>query len=214
MFREGETIISQETGINAVVNTADASSFDVSTNFIFNNGQEQTFYDYGTIKRKPDSTEPTRKLRVYYKSASYDSTDDGDITTVNSYDNFNYSTEIGIVGDSGNSDIIDIRPRVSSIASVSEGDRSPLEFLGRVFTGSGDSAKNILASDENLFIDFDYYQGRIDRIFLTKDGKFQVKYGVPSDRPEPPDVVDDAIEICTVTLPPYLYNPVQFLVEV
>ncbi len=209
LFREGETIISSETNVNAVVNAADASSFDVSTNFIFNNGQEQTFYDYGSIKRKSDSSEPTRKLRVYYKSASYESTDDGDITTVGSYDNFDYSSEIAIVGSSGNSDIIDIRPRVSSITSVSEGDRSPLEFLGRVFTGSGDSAKNILASDESLFIDFSYYQGRIDRIFLTKDGTFQVKYGIPSDRPEPPLVVDDAIEICSITLPPYLYNTVQ-----
>ena len=209
LFREGETIISSETNISAIVNTADASSFDVSTNFTFNNGQENTFYDYGEIKRKSDSSEPTRKLRVYYKSASYDSTDDGDITTVASYDNFDYSSEIGIVGDSGNSDIIDIRPRVSSIATISEGDRSPLEFLGRVFTGSGDSAPNILASDESLFIDFSYYLGRVDRVFLTKDGKFQVKYGVPSDRPEPPDVVDDAIEICEITLPPYLYNVVQ-----
>ncbi len=209
LFREGETIISSETNVNAVVNAADASSFDVSTNFIFNNGQEQTFYDYGSIKRKSDSSEPTRKLRVYYKSASYESTDDGDITTVGSYDNFDYSSEIAIVGSSGNSDIIDIRPRVSSITSVSEGDRSPLEFLGRVFTGSGDSAKNILASDESLFIDFSYYQRRIDRIFLTKDGTFQVKYGIPSDRPEPPLVVDDAIEICSITLPPYLYNTVQ-----
>ena len=75
-----------------IVNTADASSFDVSTNFTFNSGQENTFYDYGSIRRKSDSSEPTRKLRVYYKSASYDSTDDGDITTVASYDNFNYSS--------------------------------------------------------------------------------------------------------------------------
>ena len=45
--------------------------------------------------------------------------------------------------------------------------------------------------------------------FLTKDGKFQVKYGIPSDRPEPPLVVDDAIEICSITLPPYLYDTVQ-----
>ena len=209
LFREGETIISSETNISATVNTVDASSFDVSTNFIFNNGQEETFYDYGEIKRKSDSSEPTKKLRVYYKSASYEGTDDGDITTVGSYDNFDYSSEIAVVGTFGNSDIIDIRPRVSSIATVSEGDRSPLEFLGRVFTGSGDSAKNILASDESLFIDFSYYLGRIDRIFLTKDGKFQVKYGVPSDRPEPPDVVDDAIEICSITLPPYLYDTVQ-----
>ena len=104
-----------------------------------------------------------------------------------------------------NSDIIDIRPRVSSIATVSEGDRSPLEFLGRIFTGSGDSAQNILASDESLFIDFSYYLGRIDKIYLTQDGVFQVKYGIPSDRPEPPNVVDDAIEICEITLPPYLH---------
>ena len=206
LFSEGETITSSETGINAVVNSVDASSFDVSTNFVFTNGQEQTFYDYGQIRRKQDSSEPTRKLRVYYKSASYESTDDGDITTVGSYDNFNYTSEIGHVVDVQNSDIIDIRPRVSSIASVSEGDRSPLEFLGRVFTGSGDSAQNILASNESIFIDFAYYLGRIDRIFLTKDGVFQVKYGIPSDRPEPPSVVDDAIEICEVVLPPYLYN--------
>ena len=205
LFREGETITSSETGINAVVNSVDASSFDVSTNFTFKSGQEQTFYDYGQIRRKQDSSEPTRKLRVYYKSASYESTDDGDITTVNSYDNFDYSTEIGHVDNVPNSDIIDIRPRVSSIASVSEGDRSPLEFLGRVFTGSGDSAQNILASDESLFIDFSYYLGRIDKIYLTKDGVFQVKYGIPSDRPEPPSVVDDAIEICEITLPPYLH---------
>ena len=209
LFGEGETIISSETNVSAIVNAADASSFDVSTNFIFNNGQEQTFYDYGVIKRKFDSSEPSKKLRVYFKSASYESTDDGDITTIGSYDNFDYSSEIGVIGGFRNSDIIDIRPRVSSIASVSEGDRSPLEFLGRVFTGSGDSAKNILASDESLFIDFSYYQGRIDRIFLTKDGKFQVKYGVPSDRPEPPLVVDDAIEICSITLPPFLYNTGQ-----
>ena len=209
LFSEGETIVSSESSISAIISTADASSFDVSTKFKFNTGQEQTFYNYGSIKRKSDSSEPTRKIRVYYKSASYDSTDDGDITTIGSYDNFDYSTEIGVVGNFANSDIIDIRPRVSSIATVSEGDRSPLEFLGRIFTGSGDSAQNILASDESLFIDFSYYLGRIDRIFLTKDGKFQVKYGVPSDRPEPPDVVDDAIEICEVTLPPYLYNVVQ-----
>ena len=205
LFNEGETITSSETAINAVVNSVDASSFDVSTNFVFTNGQEQTFYDYGQIRRKQDSSEPTKKLRVYYKSASYESTDDGDITTVNSYDNFDYSSEIGHVINLPNSDIIDIRPRVSSIANVSEGDRSPLEFLGRVFTGSGDSAKNILASNESLFIDFAYYLGRIDKIFLTKDGIFQVNYGIPSDRPEPPNVVDDAIEICEITLPPYLH---------
>ena len=63
-----------------------------------------------------------------------------------------------------------------------------------------------LATDESILVTFSYYLGRIDRIFLTKDGAFQVKYGEPSERPVRPGPVDDAIEIATITLPPYLYR--------
>ena len=35
---------------------------------------------------------------------------------------------------------------------------------------------------------------------------FQIKYGTPSEKPERPVVVDDAIEIATSFLPAYLYN--------
>ena len=48
--------------------------------------------------------------------------------------------------------IIDIRPRVSTL--ITAGARSPLEFLGRTFDGSGNSAANILASDESINVDF------------------------------------------------------------
>ena len=44
------------------------------------------------------------------------------------------------------------------------------------------SAANVLASDESILTTFSYYLGRIDRIFLTKEGAFQVKYGEPSER--------------------------------
>ena len=75
---------------------------------------------------------------------------------------------------------------------MTEGSRSPLEFLGRSFNASGNSATNILATDESILTTFSYYLGRIDRIYLAKDGSFQVKYGTPSDRPEKPEPVDDA----------------------
>ena len=67
--------------------------------------------------------------------------------------------------------------------------------MGRSFNASGNSAANVLASDESLLTTFSYYLGRIDRIFLTKEGKFQVKYGEPAERPAKPGPVDDAIEI-------------------
>ena len=96
--------------------------------------------------------------------------------------------------------INDIRPRVSDYP-VAESSRSPLEFLGRSFNATGNSAANVLASDESILTTFSYYLGRIDRIFLTKEGAFQVKYGEPSERPVKPESVDNAIEIATVTLP-------------
>jgi len=204
-FKEGERVSFKDSVSNGTITRLDATSLQTSSNYTFDPGQESTIYNYSTIKRRSESSEPSRKLKVYFSSASYDSTDDGDITTVNSYDNFNYSKEIGSVEGIINSDIIDIRPRVSNY-TVSQGKRSPLEFLGRVFNQTGNSSPNILASDESILLDFSYYLGRIDRIFLTKDGKFQVKYGTPSDSPEFPIPVDEALEIANITYPPFLYN--------
>ena len=124
-------------------------SFNISSNYTFKTGQEDTFYSHGRIKRKNDSSAPSKQIKVYFSSASYSSTDDGDITTVNSYGQFDYGDEIKSVEIYRNSDIIDIRPRVSNYTAT-EGSRSPLEFLGRSFNGSGQSAANVLASDEAI----------------------------------------------------------------
>jgi hypothetical protein len=78
--------------------------------------------------------------------------------------------------------------------------------LGRSFDGSGNSAANTLVSDESINVDFSFYLGRLDRIFLTKDGRFQVQQGTPSENFEKPVVIDDALEIGTIKLPPYLFN--------
>ena len=207
-FVEGETVIFQETAIQAIVSVITSDSFDISENYKFRTGQEDTFYDQGRIIRKENKSAPAKKLKIYYKSASFDSTDNGDLTTVESYKNFDYSTEIkGINGDA-NTDILDIRPRVSEY-TVAEGARSPLEFFGRSFNADGNSASNALASDETILTTFSHYLGRIDRVFLDKRGKFQILYGTPSEIPQPPNPIDNALEVATVTLPPYLYNVSQ-----
>jgi len=211
-FREGETIVFEESKVRAVIVTLNSPSLNVSSNFSFTNGQNGSFYNYGFLTRKSDVEEITKKLKVYFSNGYYESSDDGDITTVNSYSTFDYGKEIQTINGIKNSDIIDIRPKTSDY-SVSEGSRSPSEFYGRSFNGSGNSATNILASDESILISFSFYLGRIDRIYLTKDGAMQVKYGTPSEKFEKPVSVDDAIEIATITLPPYLYNMSQASIE-
>jgi hypothetical protein len=208
VFKEGQTVNFVESNIQAIITTLDSPSFDISPNYTFSKGQEGTFYDYGFITRKPNAIEPTKKIIVYFSNGFYDSSDDGDITTVNSYNTFNYTSDLSTIDNNNVSDIIDIRPRVSPY-TVSENARSPLEFHGRTFNSSGNSAANPLASDETILTNFSFYLGRIDRIYLTKDGKFQVKYGTPAERPELPVSVDDALEMATISLPPYLYSTSQ-----
>lgn len=206
LFTEGEIVNFQESGANAIVSSLDSPSFDISPNFSFVDGQQSTIYNIGQIKRKFDSDSPSKKIKIYYSNGSFDSADNGDFITANSYNQYDYGIDIPKLDGTSNSDMIDIRPRATQVASVSEGDRSPLEFKGRNFNASGNSAPNILASDESLLIDYSFYLGRIDRIFLSKEGQFQIKYGDPGEDPQKPVPVDGAIEIATVRLPPYLYN--------
>ena len=204
-FKEGETVLFEESLVEGVVTTIDASSFDITSSFDSENGQKEDFYNYSIIRRKSDAKAPNKKIKIYFSNGHYQSTDDGDITTVDSYSTFNYSTEIPSVNGIRNTDLIDIRPRVSDY-TVTEGARSPLEFFGRTFNAAGNSAANILASDETIVTDFSWYLGRIDSIYVTKDGQFQVKTGVPSEKPEEPGIIDDALKIAVASLPPYLYN--------
>ena len=212
VFKEGEVITFGETGLTAQINVLENISRRISSNYKFETGQRSTFYDYGFITRKSTADAPYRKIRVYFANGYYDPTDDGDITTANSYSSFSYSREIRTVNGIRNTDIIDIRPKTADYL-VSENSRSPFEFFGRSFASSANSSTNVLASDESLLISLSYYLGRVDRIYLSKDGKFQVKYGTPSEKLEKPVSVDDALEIATVTLPPYLYSTSDAIVD-
>ena len=51
--------------------------------------------------------------------------------------------------------------------------------------------------------------GRIDKIFLTRDGKFTVQKGIPSRDPKEPSNEDSALLIGTAYLPPYVFGAKQ-----
>jgi len=204
-FQERENISFSESGVNGIVSIISLGSKNISNNFVLDKGQKLTHYDYSSIRRLSNKKEPSKKLKVVFSYGYYDSSDDGDITVANSYDSFNYGSEISSISGFRNTDIIDVRPRVNNY-TVSEGARSPFEFDGRSFTNGNHSSKFILASDESETISFSYYLPRIDRIYLTKDGVFQVKYGAPSDTPQIPEEVSGALNIANIAIPPYVYN--------
>jgi hypothetical protein len=204
-FETGEIINFIDSGVSAIVSNLALNSTNVSINYSLQGGQRKTIYDFSRLVRKGGSV-PTRKLRAYYLSAEYDASDTGDITLVDSYNAFKYDSEVPMFGGIRLTDMIDARPIVSKY-SGGAGDRSPLEFYGRNFNGGQHSSKNVIASDESISLDYNYYLPRVDRIYLNKDGKLTIKKGAPADNPSPPDEVSGAMNLANVYLPPYLYSP-------
>ena len=204
-LERGELIRFEESDVNAIASTVSGGSKDISGDFILDTGTNLEYYDYSSIKRLVSRKEPKGKIKIVFSNGYYESSDTGDITATNSYNSFDYSREIISTQGYRATDIIDVRPRVSDY-SVTQGSRSPFEFDGRSFVGGKHSSPHVLASDESETISFSYYLPRIDRIYLTKDGVFQIKYGAPSDTPQLPEEVSGALNVANIAVPPYVYN--------
>ena len=126
-FTEGEKVVFEDSKVQAILTIIDTPSNDISSNYTYDSGQRGTFYDYGSLIRKADAAAPTKNLKVYFSNGYYESSDEGDITMKNSYNTMHYVDDIKTIAGYRNTDIIDIRPKVSNY-SVAEGARSPLEF--------------------------------------------------------------------------------------
>lgn len=207
----GETVTFKESGATAVFVKETGSDLNITSKYDLEDGFEDTIYDYAKIVRNKDAKSPKRKLKIIYEFCTYDSADTGDITTVDSYKNFDWK-DIPETGDLRHSDIIDIRPRVD-FYNVAEGSRSPFEFLGRSFDGEGNSSEFILASDETINLDYSIYLPRTDRVFLDETGVFHLVEGAPSEDPAPPADRDAAIEVATIILPAYLEDVDEASIE-
>jgi hypothetical protein len=211
-FVNGEIVTFNESNVRGIIGSINVGSKNITDRFLLDNGQTLSYYDYSRLVRKNNATEPQRKLKVFFMRGFYDTSDTGDITVKNSYNSFDYGSEIPSISGYRNTDLIDCRPRVSDY-TVSEGSRSPFEFSGRSFNNSNHSSKDVIASDESVSLTYSYYLPRIDRIYLTKDKSFVIKYGNPSDNPVLPEEVSGAMNIANVYLPAYLYNTSDATIE-
>ncbi len=201
-LQDNEIITFEDSAIEATVSSTTLGSNNITEEFTYDDGQRSTIYDYARMTRKSGYNEPAKRLSIVFESAYFTASDTGDITTVNSYDNFTYK-DLPTIDKSNVSDILDIRPRVSDFSGTTY---SPFEFLGRSFTASGNSAQNILASDESIILDYSFYLPRLDKIYLNKNGTFQLVNGIPAETPEWPNAVDGALEVASISLPAYLYE--------
>ena len=203
-FIPNETITGEKSGINGLTQTIGLADKIITSDFTLDNGQRKSFYDYGRLVRKKGQAEPKNKLRIIFQNFTVSASDTGDIYTSESFDDDLYSRSIPTFEGVRNTDIIDIRPVVGDYDTTST--TSPFDFNSRAFNQSGQAVSNILVSDENIIISYDYYLGRTDRVFLDGFGQFNIIQGVPSENPQPPSDLDGTMPVATIKLPPYLFS--------
>jgi hypothetical protein len=207
-FSSGETVNFEESNITTVVESISNGSYkDITTSFKLNRGQKNQYYDYSRLVRNKNKQEPSRKLLIVFDHYTVPSNDGGDVFTVSSYDSDRFEKDIpNINGIIRASDTLDFRPRVSFFNPSVTTDKSPFDFTART-VAFNNSPKRILAPGEGSIISQSFYLPRIDKIYLDTSGNFIVDKGVSSKEPKPPAKNNQLLELGTLNLPAYLYNP-------
>ena len=202
-FLQGESVFGKESGSSIDINSLSRGDKNITQNFTFDDGQENTFYGYSRIIRGKNVQEPKGKLKIVFQNYTIDASDTGEIFSINSYPSNAYKYDIPLFNGQRLSDFIDLRPRVKPYTL---NNRSPFDFSSREFNGEGQYSNYILCPGENIKLCYKYYVGRIDKIVLLKNGVFDVVKGIPSISPKEPSIPDNSLEIATVNLPPYIMD--------
>jgi hypothetical protein len=203
-FLNGESVRFNESNISTQINSITNGIYKNITNkFTLDKGQKEQYYDYSKIVRRNGEQEPTKQLLIVFDYYLLPSSDTGDVFTANSYAEERFNNDVPTIGIDNvrASDTLDFRPRVSVFTGQSS---SPFTFSSRNF---GSDPKLILSPNESSLIGYDFYLGRIDKLYLDTHGNFILLKGTASTNPKPPSKPDQVMELATITLPPYLYNP-------
>lgn len=203
-FLNSEVVNFQESNLSGELDFITFGNYrDITNKFTLDKGQKKQYYDYSRIVRNSGEIEPTKKLLIVFDHYSVPQTDNGDVFTILSYTKDQFGENIPLIGDNKvrASDTLDFRPRVPVFSASNS---SPFDFSNRDFSSS---TKLNLSPNESILLGYDYYLGRVDKIYLDKNGEFIYLEGTSSSDPKPPSKSDEVMELATITLPPYLYNP-------
>lgn len=176
------------------------SSYDVTAQYSFDNGQRDSFYDHASITLKSGSSLPKGNLLIlldYYSHGTDGLTSSGDgYFSVNSYQSSEYVDIPSYTATNGKlyslRDCIDFRAvRINANSTFN-------------FKFSDSTSGMYLPDNLSIFnSDYSYYLGRNDLLVLSKDRSFQIITGTPSSAPTFPSQPTGSLLIAKMSLEPY-----------
>jgi hypothetical protein len=180
------------------------SSYDVTNNFVLDNGQRDGYYGHASIKLLAGRPKPKGNLLVlfdYYAHGGgdgYFSVESYIAPNSSSPENYgeigSYTAKSGLTYNLRDS--LDFRPTVKNAQAsfVFDYTTSP----------SSTNAGVYIPTDNSVFFeDYSYYLGRKDRLVLSKDKNFEIIEGTPSINPLLPIAPDGSLVISNLKHDPY-----------
>lgn len=194
-------------GKNITVANA-STAIDVTTKYVFDNGQRDSFYDHASIRLRPSVVPPVGPVVVRYNR--FTSSGAG-FFTVDSYSGIPYGDIPDYVSPISNNvfrlrDCLDFRPVRSDATS---GSGSSVVFDVDASTTGPKITK--IASD--IILDYSYYLPRIDKVVLDKNRTFEVLEGVSQLNPAIPNDKDTGMTLYVLRNPAYVANTSEIQVE-
>ena len=199
-FNLEEIIDFKSSGITGEVSVVDEGDKLISKNFSFDTGQRSEYYDYARIIRKDNTPDPSKRISIIFDHYIVDG-DASDFATVNSYSPENFIEDMTNWNGIPVSDYVDARPRVSDYS----GSLSPFDYGSRSFTTASPKPV-VLVRDSDVKLTYSHYLARIDKIYLSKEGFFEVKKGSPAPSADvvPPADPPGTFTVATVTNRPFV----------
>jgi hypothetical protein len=173
------------------------STYDVTNNYEFDNGQRKTHYDHASIKLKRGYSSPTGStvlvLFKYLDHQSAPSPQNNGLFTVDSYlktgSNFTYDDMAKFLdADAG---------KVISMRSCLDF-RPTRDIAADTYSGAVNADP-----DEVAEFSFEYYLSRIDKIVVKPSKEFAVVSGKSAVTPVPPPTDSNDMLIYTLNIPAY-----------
>ena len=190
-------------GVSPTVGMLSNSLYDVTNNYIFDNGQRDSFYDHASISLNPGATRAKGNLLVlvdYYQHSGGDG-----YFSVESYTNELYQQIPEFTSSSGVlydlRDCLDFRPSRLNAQTA---------FALRYSSGATNRGIFLPVDLTQFLTDYTYYLGRKDKFVLTKDKNFEIVEGTASVNPIFPSEPDGSLVVAELTHTPYTgYIPTE-----
>jgi hypothetical protein len=224
IFSTLDTITGTSSGTEKTVTAVATGDTNVLSNFLLDTGQRDSYYDIGRLVRKPDSPIPSGQLKIVYDYFSHGS---GDYSSVDSYTS---QVDYGDIPDYNASNVdpdtlaprgfyelrdsLDFRPRVADIDYTSAPTIPDFITNSRGFEDTGSAAGDMVKIDDNIRVDYDFYLHRMDSVYVTEDGYFEVVSGVSAEDPLIPSIdKENSIKLADLELYAYGYVPEDVTID-